>query len=53
MIVALASEAIPDAASEDDYIKRLLAHKWTRDFSPKISAFTDAFAPVERYSLRL
>ncbi|MDR3321935.1 MAG: fused MFS/spermidine synthase [Synergistaceae bacterium] len=53
MILALASETVPDAAPENDYIAKLLAHRWTRDFSPKISAFTDAFAPVERYSLRL
>ncbi|MDR3254337.1 MAG: fused MFS/spermidine synthase [Synergistaceae bacterium] len=53
MIVALASGAVPDNAPENDYITGLLAHRWTKSFAPKISAFTDAFAPVERYSLRL
>ena len=54
MIVALASEA-PEAEPEPEsgYMASLLAHKWTRPFSPKIAAFTDAFAPVEKYTIGL
>jgi spermidine synthase len=53
MIVALASEPKPDTPPENEYIAGLLAHKWTKPFTPKISAFTDAFAPVEKYTLNL
>jgi spermidine synthase len=53
MIVALASEKLPDFEPENGYMESLLAHRWTRPFSPKIAAFTDAFAPVEKYTLEL
>jgi spermidine synthase len=53
MIVALASSSSPEAEPESAYMARLLAHKWTRPFSPKIAAFTDAFAPVEKYTIGL
>jgi spermidine synthase len=51
MIVALASETIPERTPENDAIASLLAHRWRVPFEPKIAAFTDAFAPVEKYSL--
>ena len=51
MIVALAGETIPERAPESDYMASLLAHRWHVPFEPKIAAFTDAFAPVEKYSL--
>lgn len=51
MIVALASETAPQMTSENEYIGRLLAHRWKQDFAAKIEAFTDAFAPVEKYTL--
>ncbi|MDR1943252.1 MAG: fused MFS/spermidine synthase [Synergistaceae bacterium] len=53
MIVALASETVPETAPADDYIAGLLAHRWTKPFTPRIAAFTDAFAPVEKYTLKL
>lgn len=54
MIVALGEEAAgkPEWASESEKMARLLAHKWTKPYTPGVAAFTDAFAPVERYSLR-
>jgi spermidine synthase len=53
MIVALANADEPYRAPDDDYIASLLAHRWTNAFEPKTDAFTDAFAPVEKYSLSL
>jgi spermidine synthase len=53
MIVALANENEPYRAPDDDYIASLLGHRWTNSFEPKTGAFTDAFAPVEKYSLSL
>ncbi|MDR1132705.1 MAG: fused MFS/spermidine synthase [Synergistaceae bacterium] len=53
MIVALANENEPYRAAGDDYTASLLSHRWTNFFEPKIAAFTDAFAPVEKYSLSL
>jgi spermidine synthase len=53
MIVALANGHEPYRAPDDDYVASLLAHRWTNVFKPKIDAFTDAFAPVEKYSLSL
>ena len=51
MIVALASDDAPYRAPENEYIAGLLLHRWTNRFESKIAAFTDAFAPVEKYSL--
>ncbi|MDR3166170.1 MAG: fused MFS/spermidine synthase [Synergistaceae bacterium] len=53
MIVALANEDEPYRAPDDDYMASLLNHRWTNAFEPKTDAFTDAFAPVEKYSLLL
>jgi spermidine synthase len=51
MIAALCSPTIPERAPESGYIASLLAHRWTAPYEPRIAAFTDAFAPVEKYSL--
>ncbi|MDR3332033.1 MAG: fused MFS/spermidine synthase [Synergistaceae bacterium] len=51
MIVALASETIPERTPANAYVASLLRHRWTAPFTPKIAAFTDAFAPVEKYAL--
>lgn len=51
MVVALASETEPRHAAENENMRWLLAHKWERGFTAKIQAFTDAYAPVEKYTL--
>ncbi len=53
MIVALPEDAAakPDRAPEDEHMATLLSHRWIRPYASAIPAFTDAFAPVERYSL--
>lgn len=51
MIVALCSDTIPQHKPESDYMASLLSHRWTAPYQPKIAEFTDAFAPVEKYSL--
>jgi spermidine synthase len=53
MIVALANDNEPYRAPDNDYMASLLAHRWANIFEPKTDAFTDAFAPVEKYSLSL
>ncbi|MDR0649328.1 MAG: fused MFS/spermidine synthase [Synergistaceae bacterium] len=53
MVVALASEPSHEPEPESAYMEKLLAHRWTRPFSAKIAAFTDAFAPVEKYTVGL
>ncbi|MDR1917237.1 MAG: fused MFS/spermidine synthase [Synergistaceae bacterium] len=51
MIVALATDEMPVRAPENEYISSLLGHRWTSPFEPNTPAFTDSYAPVERYSL--
>ncbi len=51
MIVALPAETIPQREPESLSMASLLAHRLEGAFTPKISAFTDRFAPVEKYSL--
>jgi spermidine synthase len=51
MIVALAADTPPQREADSEYISSLLGHKWRAPFEPNSPAFTDAFAPVERYSL--
>ncbi|MDR3230253.1 MAG: fused MFS/spermidine synthase [Synergistaceae bacterium] len=52
MIVAFRSpEDLPVVSPWDPRTSELLAHRWTRPWSPSVPPFTDAFAPVERYSL--
>ena len=56
MLVALPSEALPPVPkTPDEHVARLLANQWLDPFTPdpRIPAFTDAFAPVERYALVL
>ncbi|MBQ9897709.1 MAG: fused MFS/spermidine synthase [Synergistaceae bacterium] len=51
MLVALCSES-PNVPADPDYnMARLLANQWRVPFTPEIDAFTDQFAPVERYAL--
>ena len=51
MLIALCSSdpAVPPAP--DASVLPLLAHQWLDPFVPEVPAFTDAFAPVERYAL--
>ena len=51
MLMGLCSSdpAVPPAP--DAGVLPLLAHQWLDPFVPEVPAFTDAFAPVERYAL--
>ncbi len=52
MLVAFKSPDLPPVPpSPDSETLPLLAHRWPYSYTPSIPAFTDAFAPVERYSL--
>ncbi len=52
MIVAFKSaDDLPVLPPYNPEMSRLLSHRWTAPFSPVVAPFTDAFAPVERYSL--
>ncbi|NLL37207.1 MAG: fused MFS/spermidine synthase [Fretibacterium sp.] len=52
MLLAFKSPQMPDVPpAPTPEVSRLLAHHWSRPFTPDIPAFTDSFAPVERYSL--
>ena len=57
MLVAFKSEkafaaATATATATPGYeTARLLSHRWTAPFNSNARAFTDAFAPVERYAL--
>ena len=56
MLVGLPSEVLPPVPKAPDaHFARLLANQWLEPFvpDPEIPAFTDAFAPVERYALVL
>lgn len=52
MLVAFNSANVPAFPPRDAETARLLSHAWTAPFTPQVRAFTDAFAPVERYALR-
>lgn len=54
MLVALPSDRLPaPSAAPEERFSWLLAHQWLEPFTPDpaVPAFTDAFAPVERYAL--
>ena len=52
MIVAFHSSKRPDVPpAPEPALARLLEHQWGLPFKPSVPAFTDAFAPVERYAL--
>ncbi|MBQ9566282.1 MAG: fused MFS/spermidine synthase [Synergistaceae bacterium] len=54
MLVALRSDAPPPVPpAPDAHLAMLLSNQWLEPFTPdpKVPAFTDAFAPVERYAL--
>ena len=52
MIVAFRSADLPAVPpAPEPAIVRLLEHQWLLPFEASVPAFTDAFAPVERYAL--
>lgn len=52
MIVAFRSSELPAVPpAPEPAIVRLLEHQWLLPFKANVPAFTDAFAPVERYAL--
>ena len=52
-IILVAGEAVPSSSTHGDKYEHLLAHQWLEPFVPDsvVPAFSDAFAPVERYTL--
>ena len=52
-IMLVAGDSVPEALASGDKIAGLLSHQWLEPFSPDpvVPAFTDSFAPVERYAL--
>ena len=52
-IMLVAGDSVPEALASGDKISALLSHQWLEPFSPDpvVPAFTDSFAPVERYAL--
>ena len=52
MIVAFKSQELPAVPpAPEPAVVRLLEHQWLEPFQATVPAFTDAFAPVERYAL--
>ncbi|MCL2008927.1 MAG: fused MFS/spermidine synthase [Synergistaceae bacterium] len=52
IIVAMKKPPGEHLTTRDEEMERLLSYHWTAPFTPEVGAFTDAFAPVEIYSLR-
>lgn len=52
-MMLVAGDIVPSSAASGDKYARLLSHQWLEPFvpDPVVPAFTDAFAPVERYAL--
>ena len=52
ILAAMGSEAATAPGSGQKY-EALLSHQWLETFTPDpvVPAFTDSFAPVERYAL--
>ena len=52
-IMLVAGDIVPSSPLSGDKYERLLSHQWLDPFVPDVNvpAFTDAFAPVERYAL--
>lgn len=52
-IMLVAGDIVPSAAASGDKYASLLSHQWLEPFvpDPVVPAFTDAFAPVEKYAL--
>ena len=52
-IMLVAGDIVPSAAISGDKYASLLSNQWLEPFIPdsKVPAFSDAFAPVERYAL--
>ena len=53
ILVATGQDATTITASNDERFKNLLSHQWLEPFTPDpaVPAFTDSFAPVEKYAL--
>lgn len=52
MIVALKAKDLPPVPpAPEGELASLLTHQWLLPFTPSVPAFTDDFAPVERYAL--
>ena len=53
ILVAMGDNATAVSPASDARYSSLLAHQWLDPFTPdaKVPAFTDSFAPVERYAL--
>ena len=53
ILVAMGDNATAVSPASDARYSNLLAHQWLDPFTPdaKVPAFTDSFAPVERYAL--
>ncbi len=52
-IMLVAGDFVPESSASDDKYSELLSHQWLQPFIPDkvVPAFTDSFAPVERYAL--
>ena len=52
-IMLVAGDFVPEATASNDKYSALLSHQWLQPFTPDpvVPAFSDAFAPVERYAL--
>lgn len=52
-IMLVAGDIVPEASVSGDKYAPLLSHQWLEPFTPDpvVPAFTDSFAPVERYAL--
>ena len=52
-IMLVAGDFVPEAVASGDIYSSLLSHQWLQPFVPDsvVPAFTDSFAPVERYAL--
>lgn len=52
-IMLVAGDVVPNSPVPGDKYQSLLSHQWLEPFVPdsSVPAFTDAFAPVERYAL--
>ena len=52
-IMLVAGDFVPEAKASGDKFTSLLSHQWLEPFAPDpvVPAFTDSYAPVERYAL--
>lgn len=52
-IMLIAGDMVPSTVTSGDKYAELLSHQWLEPFTPDpdVPAFTDSFAPVEKYAL--